>query len=309
MRVIITGGTGLIGRELSKELLDAGHGVIVLSRNPDAREKVSPELEMVEWDARSPSGWSDRLEEADGIVNLAGENIAGSGLIPDRWTRSKKDRILGSRLDAGRAVKEAIENVDEGPEVLVQASAVGYYGPRGNKVVTEGSKAGDGYLARTAEEWEKVTAPVEKSGVRRAVIRTGLVLSTEGGAFPRLTLPFKLMVGGPLGDGRQYYPWIHIRDEARAIRFLLENEGVSGPFNLTAPEPKTNREFAEKLSKVMGRPSYFRVPAGLIRLLFGEAATLVLDGQRAEPKALSEAGFEFRYPELNHALEDLFRDD
>lgn len=307
MRVIITGGTGLIGRELSKELLDAGHEVIVLSRHPEAREKVSPEIRMVKWDARSSRGWSDQLEEADGLVNLAGENIAGAGLIPDRWTESKKEKILRSRLNAGKAVKEAIENVDEKPEVLVQASAVGYYGPTGDRVVTEGSEPGDGYLARTAREWEEVTASVEAAGIRRAVIRTGLVLSIEGGAFPRLTLPFKFMVGGPLGDGQQYYPWIHIRDEARAIRFLLENEGLSGPFNLTAPEPTRNRDFAVELGEVMGRPSYFRVPAGLIRLLFGEAATLVLDGQRAKPEALMEAGFEFRYPELNSALRALLR--
>ncbi len=309
MRVIITGGTGLIGRELSKELLDAGHEVIVLSRHPEARKKVSPEIRMLKWDARSSRGWSDQLEGADGLVNLAGENIAGSGLIPDRWTESKKEKILRSRLNAGKAVKEAIESVDEKPEVLVQASAVGYYGPTGDRLVTESSEPGDGYLARTARKWEEVTAPVEATETRRAVIRTGLVLSTDDGAFPRLTLPFKFMIGGPLGDGRQYYPWIHIRDEARAIRFLLENEGLSGPFNLTAPEPERNRDFAAELGEVMGRPSYFRVPGALIRLLFGEAATLVLDGQRAVPEALTEAGFEFRYPELNSALRDLLKND
>lgn len=309
MRVIITGGTGLIGRELTGELIDSGHEVVILSRNPARKEGVTPEVKMLEWDASTPEGWWGELEEADAVVNLAGENIAGSGLIPDRWTEEKKERILSSRLNTGRAVKEAFEAVDHEPEVLVQASAIGYYGPTGDRIVTEESEPGEGFLAETAIQWEEVTVPVEELGVRRVVIRTGLVLSTEGGAFPRLLLPFKFLVGGPLGSGDQYYSWIHIRDEVRAIRFLLENEGVSGSFNLTAPEPVTNESFADKLGQVTGRPSVLRVPGFLIRALFGEAATLVLDGQRAKPEALVQQGFKFRYPNLSGALEDLLRDE
>ncbi|MBS3765817.1 TIGR01777 family oxidoreductase, partial [Candidatus Bipolaricaulota bacterium] len=278
-------------------------------RNPAGRKKVAPEVDMVEWDARTPGGWSGELEEADAVVNLAGENIAGSGLVPDRWTEEKKERILNSRLDAGNAVKKAFKAVDHEPEVLVQSSAVGYYGATGDRIVTEGSEPGEDFLAETAVQWEEVTEPLEGMGVRRVVIRTGLVLDTEGGAFPRLLLPFKYFVGGPLGDGQQYYSWIHIQDEARAIRFLLENEAASGPFNLTAPEPVTNESFAKELGRVTGRPSVFKVPGFLIRALFGEAATLVLDGQRAKPEALIEQGFEFRHPNLSGALKELSRDD
>ncbi len=309
MRVLITGGTGLIGRSLTRELIGGGHEVVVLSRNPAGRKKVAPEVDMVEWDARTPEGWSGELEETDAVVNLAGENIAGSGLIPDRWTEEKKERILNSRLDAGNAVKEAFKAVDHEPEVLVQSSAVGYYGATGDRIVTEGSEPGEGFLAETAVQWEEVTEPLEGMGVRRVVIRTGLVLDTEGGAFPRLLLPFKYFVGGPLGDGQQYYSWIHVRDEVRAIRSLLENEEASGPFNLTAPEPVTNESFAKELGRVTGRPSAFRVPGFLIRILFGEAATLVLDGQRAKPEGLVGQGFEFRYPNLSGALEDLLQDE
>jgi hypothetical protein len=303
MQVIITGGTGLIGRELVKELTENGHRAVVLSRHPEGKEPLEGAT-MVKWDAESAEGWLKWVEESEGIVNLAGENIAGSGLIPDRWTSTKKNRILTSRLKAGRAVVEAIESADDKPRVLIQSSAIGYYGT-GEAVVDEGSPRGDGFLAETAEEWEKVTRPVESLRVRRPVIRTGIVLSTEGGVLPRLKLPYELFLGGPMGSGDQWYSWIHISDEVRAIRFLLENEQADGPVNLTAPSPKRNKDFGRKLGKVLNRPSYFKVPGRLLRLILGDAATLVLDGQRVRPVRLKELGFEFEYPLLRGALEDL----
>ncbi|MFW6071136.1 MAG: TIGR01777 family oxidoreductase [Candidatus Bipolaricaulota bacterium] len=309
MRVLVTGGTGLIGRELTGELIDNGHEVVILSRSPEGKGNVSPGVEVEGWDARTPDGWLGELEKADAVVNLAGESLAGSGLVPDRWTKGKRERILKSRLDAGGAVRKAVEAVEDRPEVLVQASAIGYYGSPGDRVVKEDSEPGEGFLPDTAVRWEAVTEPVEEMGVRRVLIRTGLVLSTEGGALPRIVLPFRFFLGGPLGSGKQYYSWIHIRDEARAIRFLIEDDGATGPFNLVSPEPVTNENFAEELGRIAGRPSFSRVPGFVLRGLLGEAATLVLDGQRVKPEALLDRGFEFRYPELSRALEDLLGEE
>ncbi|MEF8799376.1 MAG: TIGR01777 family oxidoreductase [Candidatus Bipolaricaulota bacterium] len=307
MQVIITGGTGLIGKELVKELTANGHRAVVLSRNPDGKE-VPRNAKLVKWDAETADGWREWVEESTAIVNLAGENIAGKGLIPDRWTPSKKSRILNSRLKAGEAVNQAIESADNRPGILIQASAIGYYGT-GESEVTESSPPGGDFLAETARKWEGVTRAVEGMGVRRAVIRTGIVLSSKGGVLPRLQLPYKLFLGGPLGAGKQWYSWIHIIDEVRAIRFLLENEKAEGPFNLTAPNPKRNNEFGKELGKLMGRPSHLRVPGFLIRVLMGEASKLVLEGQKVRPTKLEELGFEFDYPALDEALEDLLDQD
>ncbi|MFW6006188.1 MAG: TIGR01777 family oxidoreductase [Candidatus Bipolaricaulota bacterium] len=303
MQVIVTGGTGLIGKQLVKELLANGHRVVVLSRSPESKQ-VLCDAELVQWDAESAEGWRNLVEESEAVVNLAGENIAGKGLIPDRWTPSKKSRILNSRLKAGEAINEAIESADDKPRVLIQASAIGYYGT-GEEEVTEADPPGGDFLGETARKWEGVTRPVEKMGVRRAVIRTGIVLSSKGGAFPRLQLPYKLFLGGPLGTGRQWYSWIHLADEVRAIRFLLETEKAEGPFNLAAPDPKRNDEFGKELGKAMGRPSYLRVPGFPFRVLLGEASKLVLEGQKVRPARLEELGFEFEYPILDQALEDL----
>ncbi|MCF7876603.1 TIGR01777 family oxidoreductase [Candidatus Bipolaricaulota bacterium] len=303
MQVIITGGTGLIGKELVKELSASGHRAVVLSRSPEKRQ-VPGNTKLVEWDAKSADGWKEWVEESDAIVNLAGENIAGKGLIPDRWTPTKKSRILNSRLKAGEAVNEAVKSVENKPRVLIQASAIGYYGT-GEGEVTENSTPEGDFLAETARKWEGITRSVEELGVRRAVIRTGIVLSSEGGVLPRLQLPYRLFLGGPLGTGRQWYSWIHVIDEVKAIRFLLENEKAEGPFNLTAPNPRRNDGFGEELGEVMGRPSYLRVPGFLFRVLLGEAAKLVLEGQKVKPTRLEELGFEFDYPLLEEALEDL----
>lgn len=303
MRVIVTGGTGLIGKELVRELSTHGHSVVVLTRSPENRQ-VPGDAELVNWDAESSAGWGEWVEESEAIVNLAGENIAGKGLIPDRWTPDKKSRILNSRLKAGEAVKEAVESAEDKPRVLIQASAIGYYGTS-EEEVTEDAPPGGDFLGETARKWEGITRPLEEMGVRRAVIRTGIVLSSRGGVLPRLRLPYKLFLGGPLGTGGQWYSWIHVVDEVRAIRFLLENEEAEGPFNLVAPNPKRNEEFVKELGRVMGRPSYLRVPGFVFRTLLGEAAKLVLEGQKVRPERLEELGFQFDYPTLGKALEDL----
>ncbi len=305
MRVLITGGTGLIGRALIDLLLLEGHEIIVLSRRPD-RAQLPAGVRVAGWDARSAQGWGHLLEGADAVVNLAGESIAGKGPIPARWTAARKRRIRESRLNATHAVVEAIERAENKPRVLVQGSAVGFYGGRTDDVVLdEDAPPGDDFLAEVAVAWEAASEPVEAWGVRRAIARTGLVLSAQGGSLPPTMLPFKFFLGGPLGYGLQWWPWIHIRDEVRAIRFLIQEPRASGPFNLVAPNPVTNRQFALILGKVMGRPAFLQTPAFVLRLALGEMAELLLKGQRAVPKRLLALGFRFEYPELEAALRDL----
>jgi len=293
MRIIITGGTGLIGRALAADLAGDGHEVIVLSRAPERAAGLPTGVRAERWDARTAEGWGALADGADAIVNLAGESIAGKGFITSRrWTAERKRRIRDSRLNAGRAVVQTVELASNKPRVVIQASGVGYYGPRGDEELTEEASPGQDFLARTAIEWEASTAPVEPLGVRRAI-------------FPFMLLPFQLFVGGSVGSGRQWLPWIHIADEVRAIRFLIENEAASGPFNLVAPHLLTNAEFNQVLGRVMRRPAFMRVPAFALRLLLGEISITLLEGQKAIPRRLQELGFTFRFPETEAALRDL----
>jgi len=306
MRILITGGSGLIGRALSAELISRGHEVIVLSRSPERASGLPGGVKVVRWDARTSEGWGHLADGAGAIVNLAGASIAGEGFFPSRWTNEQRRIIRESRLNSSRAVVEAIEQAERKPGVLIQASGVGYYGFHGDEILTEEDGPGDDWAARfTAEEWEPSTAPVEQMGVRRVVARIGIVLSGEEGALPRLLLPFRLFVGGPMGSGRQWYSWISLQDEARALRFLIETEEARGAFNLTAPNPVTNRKFARIIGRVMGRPSFIPVPGFAMRLAFGEVAEVVLQGQRAFPQRLIDLGFEFRHPQAEAALRDL----
>jgi uncharacterized protein (TIGR01777 family) len=305
MRIIITGGTGVIGRELAASLREDQHEVIVLSRYPEQARGLPEGVRAVWWDGRTAKAWGYLVDGADAIVNLAGESIGGSGLIPARWTPERKQRILQSRLNAANAVVEAVNAATRKPGVVIQASAVGYYGASGDSVITEASAPGNDFLAQVCVQWEQATAALETMGVRRAVIRTGLVLSAGGGVLPRLMLPFRFFVGGALGTGRQWYPWIHIDDLTHAIRFLITRADASGSFNLTAPNPVTNGDFSRALGHAMHRPSLFPVPSFALRLALGEMATLVLDGQRAVPRRLEDLGFVFRFREAEAALRDL----
>lgn len=300
MRVIITGGTGLIGRPLCAALVKDGHDVIVLTRNPATTKGMPAGVRLEKWDARTADGWSHLADGAGAIINLAGE-----GLADGRWTAERKERILSSRLNAGKAVMAAIEQAANRPPVLVQASAVGYYGPRNDEIVTESSSPGGDFLARVCFEWEASTAVAANYGIRRPVIRTGVVLSNDGGALPKLVLPFRLFAGGSIGSGRQWYAWIHIADQVGAILYLLNHASATGPFNLTAPEPLPNKQLAQVIGRVMGRPAIFPAPGLAVRTLFGEMATVVLDGQRAVPHKLQELGYTFQYPTAEAALSDL----
>jgi uncharacterized protein len=259
----------------------------------------------VGWDAKTPGGWGDLLlEGGTGIVHLAGESVAEG-----RWTEAKKRAIRDSRVQSTRAVAEAVEAASERgaepPRFLLQASAVGYYGDRGDDVLTEGSDPGEDFLAEVAREWEAASEPVERRGVRRVLLRTGVVLDDRGGALPRMAMPFKLFVGGPLGSGRQWVPWIHRDDEVGAIRFLLDRRDTSGAYNLTAPHPVTNRELSKTLARALGRPCLLPVPRVALQVLFGDMAEILLASQRVMPQRLEEAGYAFRYPGLAGALENL----
>lgn len=305
MRVIITGGTGLIGSALAQDLAADGYEVVVLSRNPEAK-RLPDGVRAEKWDGKTAVSWGSLADGAEAIINLAGENIAGSGLLPARWTEARKQRILNSRLDAGQAVVEAVSAATIKPKVVIQSSGIDYYGNVPGAVVTEASPPGnDGFLAKVTVPWEASTAAVEQQGVRRVIIRTGLVLAESGSSLDTMVLPFKLHVGGPVGSGKQWLSWIHMQDEIRAIRFLLEQEETSGAYNLCAPDPVQYQEFAMILAEVMGRRSYLPVPAFAMRLLLGEASDLVLNGRRAHPDRLLEAGFSFNFPDAMSALRDL----
>jgi uncharacterized protein (TIGR01777 family) len=306
MKVLITGGTGMIGRRLAQQLVEHEHEVVILSRRPEAKDHMLPEsVRVVGWDAQSTAGWGAEVDSARAVVNFAGAPLPGDGFFPSRWTDARRRAIWDSRVRAGQAVAEAVANARTRPQVVLQASAVGYYGPNPPGEVTEEAPPGDDFLSRLTVAWEKSTHAVEALGVRRVVVRTGIVLDPHAGALPRLILPFRLFVGGPMGSGQQWMSWIHPADEIAALVFLLERPQASGAFNLTAPNPVTNGAFARTLGKVVHRPSWIPVPGFALRLAFGEVATTVIDGQRALPAGLSRLGYSFRYPTLEPALEDL----
>jgi uncharacterized protein (TIGR01777 family) len=305
VHVIITGGSGLIGRALTESLAADGHDVTVLSRNPAGVVDLPSGVNATQWDGKTAEGWGALVEKADAVVNLAGESIAGKGLVPSRWTVDRKNRIRQSRLDAGNAVMDALESAAHLPSVLVQASAIGYYSVHGDEMLDENSPPGSDFLAQLCVDWEASTEQAEALGVRRVIIRTGLLLSTAGGVLPLLAMPFRFYAGGVVGSGKQYYSWIHVADEIAAIRFLIEADDTFGAYNLTAPQPVTAKEFARVIGKVLRKPARMPVPAFAMRAALGDVSNLALEGQRVLPKRLLDAGFEFRYAELEETLRDL----
>jgi hypothetical protein len=300
--VIISGATGFIGTVLVKKLVARNYHVVVLSRNPGkAAAFNSSPVKVVACDGRSANGWGHYADGAYGIINLAGENIAAG-----RWTPARKTAILQSRLAAGSAIVEAVTLSARKPRVVIQASGIGYYGNRGDTVLDETSSVGTGFLSDVAIQWEKSTEPVEALGVRRAIIRTGIVLGRDGGFLSRVLLPFKLFMGGCMGSGRQWLSWVHMEDEVSAICFLLEQDAAQGAFNLSSPQPLNAKDFFAEVGRALGRPSWLPVPGFALRMLLGEMAEeLILSGQRALPARLLEAGYAFHYPSAQHALQNI----
>ncbi len=295
MHILITGGTGLIGTHLVPSLLASGHQVTVLTRA--AKPTALTGLRFEAWDGKEiPAG----LGPVDAVINLA-----GAGIADGRWTPEYKKLILESRINATSACVRFIRAqtaAGAAPQVFLSGSAIGYYGTGNQQLLDESAPAGTDFLALTGRKWEAAAAD---SGIRTVLLRTGIVLANEGGAYPKLLAPFKIYAGGYLGDGQQGFSWIHIADVVGLIEFALSNPSISGALNLTAPEPLTNQQFGARLGRVLGRPSGLPVPGFVAKALLGESATLVLDGQRVRPAKALAAGYSFRYPTPEAALQQL----
>ncbi|KAF0108530.1 MAG: hypothetical protein FD146_416 [Anaerolineaceae bacterium] len=307
MRVLMTGGTGLIGTALTQSLLADGHSVWALTRRdpgPALRLRsgqalATGNLTLVRWDGRTPSGWGGLVSETDAVVNLAGESLSKWP-----WTEKQKARFWQSRVDAGRALVEAIRSASPRPQALIQISGINHYGMHGEPA-DESTPPGGDFLARLTVAWEDATKEVESLGVRRCVVRLGVVLAKRGSLFPLMALPVRMFAGGPIGSGKQAVPWVHLDDVTGALRFLLENEQASGAYNLIAPEPVSNADFYKALAKALGRPYWLPAPAFLLRLALGGMSVLVVDGRYAQPKRLLEAGYRFQVEGMGEAMKRL----
>lgn len=300
MRVVITGGTGFIGKKLSMALVAKGYQVISLTRS--GRPSGISGVRNVVWDGKTSFGWAEFADGATAIVNLAGENIASG-----RWTAKKKKSITNSRIEAGEAICEAVSKAENKPAVVIQGSAIGFYGLRGAEPVNEEAGPTDSFLAEVARKWEASTASVENYGVRRVIIRTAMVLG-HGGALPKMLPPFKVGLGSHLGNGHQGVSWIHIDDEVRAIVFLIENNDCVGAYNLSAINPVTSNKFNNTLGRVLGKAVRLRVPTFFLKLVLGQMAEeILLGGQFVLPEKLIIAGFNFEYIEVEDAFMSLLQ--
>ncbi|MCG5538289.1 TIGR01777 family oxidoreductase [Halorhodospira sp. 9622] len=297
MRILITGGSGFVGKPLCARLHERGHELLVVSRNPERARAALP----ARTDIRpNVADFLDSQPEA--IINLAGESIAEG-----RWTEAKKQRLLDSRLNTTQAVVDLCGQLDTPPKTLISASAMGYYGDQGDREVTEETPPNPEFVHELCARWEEAARQAESHGVRVALMRIGLVLDRDGGTLAKLLTPFRLGLGGPLGSGKQYMPWIHRTDLVRIILFLLDQEALAGPFNASAPEPVTNAEFTRTLARHLHRPAFLPAPAPALRLAFGEMSRILLTGARMRPQRLQEAGFTFEYPTLDEALSEILR--
>ena len=318
MNILITGGTGFIGGALSQELKSVGHNVIITTRRQqiDSKEKLT-------WNPASLIP-PDIISKFDAVINLAGESIASG-----RWTRKRKELLLSSRVNTTHALVESMKQIplnpwsplappeagkppllkgDRGglPKVLISASAIGYYGAHGDEYVTEDTPPASDFLAEVCKAWEAEALKAQELGVRVVLARIGGVLESDGGALPKMMIPFKFFFGGHIGNGKQWFSWIHRDDIAGIIKYALENNSISGPVNLTAPEPVTNKEFSSALAKALSRPSWLPVPGFMVKITLGELGGVLLTGQRVVPEKILTAGYKFKYPDVDEALKAIF---
>ncbi|MGE4272805.1 MAG: TIGR01777 family oxidoreductase [Desulfitobacterium sp.] len=299
MNVLIFGGTGFLGKKLSKELISREYKVSVITRNRQiSADKVQSNVALIEWDNKSPLSSIDDIDEFDVVINFAGESIGNR-----RWSNSVKQEILNSRINTTRSIVNAINDGTMNPKVLINASAVGYYGPRLDERITESEGPGQDFLAEVCRKWEAEAYKVKNEFTRVVTIRTGVVLGSQG-ALTRMIMPFKYYVGGPLGKGTQWLPWIHVEDLIRMIRFIIEHDEITGPVNGTSPAPVRMKDFSKILGEVLKRPSWFPVPEFVLKIVLGQMSEMLLHGQRAIPQKISDTGFEFIFPDLRPALED-----
>jgi uncharacterized protein (TIGR01777 family) len=298
MKILVSGSTGLVGKALVSSLTGAGHQVIRL-----VRSQPGPGEKDIYWDPATGTLDANRLEGFDAVVHLAGESIAEG-----RWTAEKKARIRNSRVKGTQLLAASLAQQVQRPRTWICSSAIGYYGDRGAEILREDSRPGSGFLPDVCREWEAATKPAADSGIRVVNLRTGLVLSSAGGALPKMLPPFKLGVGGKLGTGRQYMSWISIDDLVGAIQHAFEKDSLGGPVNAVSPHPVTNLEFTKTLGRVLSRPTIFPVPAFAVRLMFGQMGEdLLLASARVEPARLAGSGYVFRYPVLEGALRHVLR--
>jgi uncharacterized protein (TIGR01777 family) len=300
-KIIITGATGLIGEKLCKNLISNGNEITLFTGNPSKAEAlIKGAKEYVYWNYHKPEEWGNHIEGKDAVIHLAGASIAGK-----RWTESYKELILESREISTQNLVKAIGKAIQKPGLFISSSAVGYYGNAGNEILTEESKNGNDFLSEVCRVWETSAEKVESFGVKRISIRTGIALSIEGGAFPKMLQPFRLFIGGPMGSGKQWFPWIHIEDLIQIYLYALNNPSVNGIINAVSPNPVTAKEFAKCIGKTIHRPSFFPVPLSALKIAIGEAAESIVASQRAIPKKLLDAGFKFKFEKIEDALKDL----
>ena len=293
MNIVLAGATGFLGTALVRSLKNDGHHITVLTRTPRRANEVR-------WDPYgSPASWIHVLQDADAVVNLAGAPIS------KRWTAAHKREMWNSRIRSTRTLVEAMKSLARMPATLLNASAVGIYGSRGDELLTEDSPPGSGFLASLGREWEK-EALAAAPGTRVVLLRSGIALDNDGGALPLMALPFRFFVGGPMGSGRQYFSWIHRDDWVAMVTWALAATGITGPLNVTAPNPVTNAEFSRTLGRVLQRPALLPVPALALRVAVGEMAGELVTGQRVLPAKAQAGRFVFRYPDIEAALREIY---
>jgi uncharacterized protein (TIGR01777 family) len=297
MRVLLTGGTGLIGTQLTHALLERGDDVAVLTRNPVSAQRPLPRYEVYDWNPPNEPAPTEALSNADAVIHLAGEKI------DQRWTEEAKAKIRESRVVGTRNLVQGIKDSTNPPKTLIVANAVGYYGPHEAEVVDESSDPGGDFLAEICQAWETEALVAQELGLRVVTVRTGIVLERDGGALGKMAPIFRFGIGGPIGRGRHYMSWIHLEDLVRIYLYALDSSTLSGPINATAPNPTTNREFSKTLGRAIHRPAVLPVPPFALKIIYGKMSSIVTTGQRVVPKRLQESGFNFKHTDLLEALE------
>jgi len=293
MRILITGASGLIGKALTRSFDEKGHELLLASRSEPKSDRET------KWTVEDGFAEPERLEGLDAVIHLAGESVSAL-----RWTDEKKAAIRNSRVDGTRSVVDALSRLKKRPKTFISGSAIGFYGDRDDEILSESSGAGDNFLAQTCREWEAESRRAEDAGIRTTLLRTGIVLSKDGGALATMLLPFKMGVGGVIGDGKQWMSWISLDDEIRAIEFVLEHDDIRGAVNLASPNPVTNQEFTSTLGEILYRPTFIPLPEFAVSMLLGEMGDeLLLASTRAIPARLDDLDFEWQFPDLKTALE------
>ena len=302
-KITITGATGLIGTELCHALINRGDEVTVFTRDvASAKNSLGAAMKYVKWDYKNPIVWQDFLKNQDAVIHLAGANLFGK-----RWTEKYKKVILESREVSTKNLVSALKNSQSKVKVLISSSGVGYYGSRGEEFLTEKSNSGNDFLAQVCNVWEREAAKASEIGIRTAMLRQGIVLSNKGGALAKFLPPFKLFIGGALGNGRQWFPWIHIDDLITIYLFVLDNAEISGAVNVASPQNVRMNQFAKSLGQILNRPSIFTIPEFALKILVGEAASTIVSSQRVLPQKLIDQGFKFKFENLEEALKDLLK--